>query len=350
MKKFFILLLAAVVATCTAACSRQTVTYSPEKPYWLDKDSYGNTVKVDFSETCLYRVSHKQAQTPNAAVSVEYSDDCVYKTELVAAKYPENGENYCYLLTVTYDMKGKYKAGETEYPFEDLTVYRTYFTWDSGFNFIYSEQKAQSTLPVNAAAAKDDKGNVIAQIAFETTVSYEGNKAETSFAITGGDPSYFALDDGFASTFKKYNKTNYIDANMLAYALRAFDFTPELNYSFTTIDALSNTKHNMQYRVNEATKITAVNLKRNEMYLGDTSFKEDGTLVNGEGKRYDKVLEADAYSVDVRLNETYNGTAMTCVYFADAAVHRHYMYSALNVLPYNLGTLEYTLTEINING
>ncbi|MBQ7164701.1 MAG: hypothetical protein IJR61_05165 [Clostridia bacterium] len=335
MKKLLIALIIFISAFSFAACSRQTVTYSPEKPYWLKKDSYGNSVSAGFSETCRYSVTHKDAETPNANVTAEYSDDCSYTVELTSVKYPADGDSYKYLLTTTYDMRGKYIIGETEYPFEDLTVYRTYFTWDSGFNFVYSEQEAQSTLPVNATGATDDKGNAVCKIGFRTTVTYEGNNATTTFNITEGDPSYFALKDGFSSTFKKYNKNNYIDTNLLSFAVRSFDFADELNYSFSSIDALSNTKHNMQIKVNEATTINAKNLIIENAVVGSKQGDED------------RILNQDAYSVSVKLNETYNGTAMTCVYFKNADTYHHYLYSMSTVLPYSLGSLEYTLVKVD---
>ena len=340
MKKFtfknlLLTVMSAALLVALAGCSLfggQQVVYKPANPYWLSSASFGNVVDRSAYEKCSYELSYKEAATPNADVAVSYLPESSYTTELKADKYNDAD---CYLLTVTYDVRGTYttKADGKTYDFTDLSVSRTYFTWDSGIKFLCSEENAQTTLP-----EKTDGGYDFEKIAYTAKIVYSGNKAQTEFHITEGKPSSFAGKDGATASIKNYNNGNYLDKNVMIFAVRSFDFAEGLNYSFGTVDVLSNSKRSMIFAAaGAATTVNVVNLKHNGV-VGEYGLRDDtGTIFT---------VSAQMYTVNMNLNETYRGTNISATYFEDSERYRHYMYSLTTDLPYGLGRLTYTLTDV----
>ncbi len=342
-----------MMLTMTACGGGQQVTYKPSKPYWLSEADFGNAVNPNAKEVCIYQATYTPAETPNENVTAQFGES-TYKTELTATTYPAENGTACYLLTTTYEINGSYTAkanetdGEETIEFSDTTVGKTYFTWSNGITPIYSEQVAQSTLPVNRSAIKDENGNRFIQISCKTTITYGENDAATTFEIIGDETKYqpyFALPNGFQGNIKNYKSSNYVDSNTLAFFPRSFDFAEELYYSFSSIDVLSNTKHTMALSVSETTTAKLKNLKRNgQLTLGSKVISANGALGEGDEK-YDYILTQSAYSLFIRITETYSGKSMTYKYLESTDYH-HYMYEMQRTMPYNLGTLSYNLTEV----
>ena len=140
---------------------------------------------------------------------------------------------------------------------------------------------------------------------------------------------YFSLSDGETATFKKYNKGNFIDSNMLFFAVRTFNFAEELNYSFSSIDVLNTAKHSMTLSASEVATVdpSAYNIK-----LHGTPTEQNS---------------AEIYKMKIGLNETYSGNSISCSYFSATEKWRHTMFSMEATLPYKLGTLVYTLESLN---
>ncbi len=343
MKKLLVILLSLTTLALAACGNNNTVVYKPEKPYWLHSSSYGNTVNAATDELCCYTVTHDSQAAVNKSVKVEYGAS-TYTTHLTAAKYPDENGTDCYLLTVTYDINGTYTTIEDNpvtVAFNDVTVNKIYFTWDSGIKTIYSEQTAQSTLPANSTATKDKYGNRFITLKYTTTVNYGSKNADTSFKINAdGDEkanmaNYFSLSDGYTATFKKYNKSNFIDANLLAFAARTFDYADGLSYSFQTIDVLANTTHSMALSAGEGSS-SATDLKNLKL---NGAF--EGGMVNE-----DYILKAAAYNLTFAINETYSGNAMICQYINEKPDTYHHMMSSMTTtLPYGLGELNYSLSS-----
>ena len=145
MKKLLLIILSLVTLLSFTACNNNAVVYNPEKPYWLDEKDFGNKV-VTVNETAVYNVTYKPFESPNENVICEFADNntftmTVVDTELDGVK--------CYLMTSTCIVSGSYTAtaNSEKMEFTDTTVNKTWFTWNSGFEFIKSEQEAESTLP-----------------------------------------------------------------------------------------------------------------------------------------------------------------------------------------------------------
>ena len=345
MKKLTAMILAAALILAAAGCNRQTVTYNPVKPYWMNKEAYSNIVDPNINETCIYSVKHIQDETPNTAVKAEYdAENCVYIAALTAEKYPEDGD-YCYLFTETYDISGKYIVGETEYPFRDVSENKVYFTWDSGFRFKYSERTDESTLPVNALGTADERGNTVVKTKAKETVTYTDTDAITTFEALE-NAEYFGSATGSGTTFKKVFNKNYIDYNLLTFALRSFDFAKELNYSFYTVDVITGTKHSMKYTGKGTVSESIKNLLTNGIVQVGVKVRDDDGAFTDEYGKFDTVLSAETFSFSISLSETYSGSPLIVNYFSDTDTFRHYMYKMATNLPFNLGSLEYRLIEI----
>ncbi len=347
MKKFTVLFVVFALSCMMVGCNSQVVTYNPAKPYWLNEGSYSNVVDTSVNEVCVYNVTYSEVASPNQYVKVSY-DESTYTTTLKAEKFPAEKGDYCYVYSTSYDMKGKYTVDGTDYPFHDVTTTKVYFTWDSGFNFKYSERETHTTLPVNASATPDAKGNRVVTTAGKETITYSGSVATTTFeALENAD--YFGLKNGFNGTIKKITSANYVDYNLLNFALRSFDFSTSLSYTFYSADVISNNRHQMRFSSKGTVSENIKNLLKNGVPQFGTQVR-DANGKYGEGEnRYDYVLNAETFSFSVALNETYSGTAITCNYFSDEMNMHHYLYKMETPLPYNMGLLTYTLTEIKTN-
>lgn len=339
MKKFTVVIIAALIAMCSACTGNRSETFDPKIPAWLNESMYGTALDKNFSETLVYDVS----LTPSADAEIGAELSGTYTAMLTAGSYEETD---CYVLETRLEVTGKYTAGGEEKAVNDSDVTKTYFTYSGGFGFLGAEQQATSTLPVNSSGEPDGNGNRFVTISYETTTRYGERDAETTFHIVGDkeaqDP-YFNLDDGFEGKIKKYNRGNYIDRNLLMFFGRCFEYKDSMYYSFSTVDVLANRKTAMRASAlteGEGDAATATkridikNLRKNGSYLGSA---------NGE----DYVLGAkDVFTMNVRIDETYGGNSLKLVYFADAASYHHYLYSAERVMPYSIGTMTYTLKEI----
>lgn len=331
MKKLLLIILSLVTLLSFTACNNNAVVYNPEKPYWLDEKDFGNKV-VTVNETAVYNITYKPFESPNENVICEFADNntftmTVVDTELDGVK--------CYLMTSTCIVSGSYTAtaNSEKVEFTDTTVNKTWFTWNSGFEFIKSEQEAESTLPTNLTASPDKHGNRFIKIKYKTVVVYGDKNAESTFTITGENKetlaNYFSLDDGETHTFKKYNKGNYIDSNMLFFAVRTFNFAEDLNYSFSSIDVLNTAKHSLAL---SASEVTTISPKGYGIKLHSIPTVQEN---------------AEIYKMKISIDETYSGNSITCSYFSETERWHHALFSMESPLPYKLGTLVYTLTSLS---
>lgn len=334
MKKLLLIALTAIIALSFTACGQQPVTYSPANPYWLQEGNYGNVVDKNAKEVCVYDVTFiPHATEPNASLTANFSAG-TYTTELSASTYNDTD---CYLLTSTLDVTGSYNFANKEesdsVEFNDVSVNKTYFTWNNGITPLYSEQNAESTFPTTASGMQDAHGNRFITIKYKSTVTYGEKDATTTFEIVGTEDEiknttpYFALTNGFNGTIKKYNSANYVDSAMLFFAPRSFNFAEGLNYTFSSIALLEHKLHSMTLKTNTAPTVSVnLNLKYNGADITTTET---------------------AYQLDVALNGTYKGQAITATYLENATNLHHFMYKLTTPLLYNTGYLVYTLKEVN---
>lgn len=352
MKKLVSLIAVFALTLSFAGCmGNNTVTYNPEAPYW--QDDTAAAMPATFSEICNYSVDYAPLQEKgNETVSVTLDKSGSYYKTTVA--HDVLGEQSCSVLTVETRMKGEYSVksseeGKTEpeaiFDFDDYSVSKTWFTWNGGIQVIKTVENSESTLPVNAIASEDKNGNRFIKLACKITTEYGDTDALTKVEITGDKEKsapYFSLKDGYEGTFKKYKSTNYVDRNMLAFALRTFNFDKDMTYSFSTIDVLGNKKHTMKYSVSATEPSEAIkNLKQNGTPLGTPYTDESGSGY---------VFSPATFEMKIAVNETYGGTPMVCKYVTGEKkdnFYYHYMYTMTTNIPYSLGTYTYTLTSID---
>ena len=333
LKKFLIIAVS-LMLTMLSACGGNTVTYNPEKPYWLDESEFGSAV-VDKTETCTYNLSFEPTEEKYSNKSVKFNlTEGSFSTTVEKAVY---NDTPCYSYTTTCTVTGEYVVTEGEVKsgtFTDVTTSTTYFLWKQGFQFLYSEQNAQSTLPVNATGVKDKNGNTFITIAYKTTITYGEKDAVATFNILSDKEktaSYFSLKDGAQTTYKKYKKTNYVDSNMLYFVPRTFNFAEGLTYTFSSIDVLNSTKHSMKLSVSTEKASETISLEDSGLKISGAPATENLTI----------------YNLVVGINETYSGASVNCQYAEKTDTWHHVMYKMKTSLPYSMGYLVYTLTEFD---
>jgi len=333
LKKFLIIAVS-LMLTLLTACGGNTVTYNPEKPYWLDVNDFGSAV-IDMTETCKYNLSYEGVEETHSNKSIKFNlSSGSYVTTVKKDVY---NDKPCYSYTTTCTVTGEYtvtEGGASSGTFNDTTTSTTYFLWNEGFHFLYSEQSAQSTLPVNASGAEDKNGNTFITIAYKTTVTYGDKDAVATFSILSDKEktaSYFSLKDGAQTTYKKYKKTNYVDSNMLYFVPRTFNFAEGLTYSFSSIDVLNSAKHSMRLYADS-------NKPSETIALADSGLKINGAPATEN---------LTVYNLEVGINETYSGASVTCQYAEKTDAWHHVMYKMKTSLPYGMGYLVYNLTEFD---
>jgi len=334
LKKFFALFICLITVLSFASCRQQEVkTYTPDKAVWLPSGAAIESIPADFKETCTYSVKLVAGDDVNKNVAANYDTTrSTLTTTIETVKYPDENGQLHYLYTTTYDMYGSYTAKEGSVEFHDVTVNKTYFTWSGGIVPVYSEQTVQSTVPTLANGKKDEHGNVFSSLNYKVSITY-GEEAETKFEILGTDEEkaknapYYSLKNGHTSTIKRYNKNNYVDVNTLFLFPRCFgQYSAELSYYFSTVDVMGNALHSMS-------------LIADSTVAADTSFI---TTSDGMGLG----ASTDSCIMEITLNETYTGSSITCQYLNNVSSAHNYLYELTTALPYNMGSLVYTLSSV----
>ena len=350
MRKFISLLAVfAVLLSATGCSSNNVVTYNPVAPYW--QDDISSALTSTYSEVCTYSVDYAPLEERGniyLTLTID-SENSYYKTTVKPATL---GETSCALFTAETKVKGVYtvkntdetqKTPEMTYEFDDYSVSKTWFNWNGGIHVLKTEEKLESSTPVVANGAEDKNGNRFVKLACTITTEYGDQDATTKLEITSDEStaSYFSLADGYEGTFKKYKSSNYVDRNMLAFALRSFDFAKDLSYSFSTIDVLGNKKHSMKYTCSSSETAEEIkNLKENGVVLGKENTDESGSFFS---------FSPATYEMKIAVNETYGGTPLYCKYITGEKKDKyyyHYLYTMKTNIPYSLGTYTYTLKNI----
>ncbi len=342
MNKIFKKCCLALACLLLAGCGtgQQQKTYTPTFHNWRHGDAA-------FKETCTYSVTYKpfaDAEHANKSITVEYYPESAL-TVTVETVSGEAEHNADYKLTAVYALNGKYKltSGAKTLEFEDRVTNTVWFCVKSGvFAPVRSEQHAVSTVPTGANPS--DPATAFATLDYHYSIDYSDDEASSEFVLDDkSDAAYFNLADGEKKTADLGN--NFVDINMLFFFPRALEQEAAVSYSFTTIDVLGGTvSHNMAVA---GQSLDAVGLKNVVLTPSSVGYLGSAEIKDGEPTG-DYVLSANALTLNVGLNETYNGSPITCTYIANKNYY-NYMSRMETALPFSIGSLVYDLARVELS-
>lgn len=344
-----------------AGCSGNAKNYAPTNSNWYTGTSYKGIqpsfIKSDdnpdyTAEVIEYDVTFSQYDG-NSSYSVDYTDGS-YKTEFFAEEYswkdnPVYAEDkteilYCYKTQMNISVQFTLKStGEKTEVFKDGTTTVAYFR-AAGKNLqpVYSYQKIVSHSPANATASGMDGLYKAVDVVYENFYDF-GCTEVTSFTTENPAENY-KRDE---SSLKEYTglgnlKYSFFDNNSLYIAVRSMKLSSSLSQRICLFNAAAG-------------GISEYGVTGTDTALGETEYsaisaelEENGLFTPDPEKDNDKV---PAVAVNISyVGGDLSGTTQTVWYAAitdaDKNVGRATMLKLSVPLSYGLGTLNYTLKEI----
>lgn len=312
MKKIFILTaLILTAALALAGCSGGTPSLTLE-----------TTWGKNFTETAGYEITFEESddESPTGATFKFTSGE--YNVVFNSVK-EENSTTY--ELKTTTKVSGVYTYNGEEKPFEDSIETLARFKGVTQYSLFptYSEKTVKSTGMVENKGRYELKSYDI-----KTSTEYDADKKTAKVSLHSKNPETgeYNLPVGeldTARTFKKLGKTSYFDNETILYVIRAMSLKEGFTASFRTIDALSQNLTELGVAVAEKNSLT-----------------EESFNVNGESKN------VNVLKVSIGINSTMAGAGFEGFYAQSAENQdgaRRMLYRLKSPMPYNLGTLVYTL-------
>lgn len=359
MKRRFGVLAATLAAGCAvvisgcAGCSGCAATKNIAA---LNSNWYANTgykkiqpTFVDQNEEIItYKVTQDIATALNDSYSVRYSDG-TYKTTFYATAfdktkyaateyadaYPENLTVYYYKTELNIG-KVTFKVGDDERDFEgDKVITECYFlSVEDYLRPLYSHEEIKSTSPAAYNVKSIDEAYVEHEYEYTTYYSYDGAYAKTVY--NNGKEN---IEKPVVQLSKSDNTV--FDANALNVAVRASRLSPDLSQTISLYTPSGNLQN---YAVRGGT-----------LDLGSERLKIESELIENKLFVPEKDDEGNNKPIDtVAVGVTYGGDL--------SGVAQIYWFAAINnnknnrgratmlkmsvPVPYSLGTLNYTLDNI----
>ena len=295
------------------------------------------------AEEIVYTVKHDKETAINTTYSVDYSDG-TYTTKFYATKfnktlidneykdgYPEESITvYCYETELDVPEVTFTVGDKTSEPFHNSIKTVSYFTdVNEHLRPLYSKQIVNMASPAEYQVNSLDEAYVTVDQTVETSYNYEGTAAKT--VITGNDAKEF-VTNGLGDT-----DNSLVDVNGLNIAVRAM----QLSESFTQVISVYSPAGKLQNYA-FAGSSAALSEKDRTDYEEILSGKE--LYVKGEDKSLHTVC------VTATLNSDMKGVSQK-YWFAAIDNARNNTGRATMVkmsvpIPFNLGTLNYSLKEI----
>lgn len=349
---------AIVVSGCAgcagcAGCGGSTKNIAALSSNWYSNTSYKKIqptfVDSEYKEIISYKVSQDLSTALNDKYSVSYSggkytttfyatafDKSKYADEEYADSYPDNLTVYYYKTELTFDSV-TFKVGSDEKSFSgDKVVTECYFTSvEERLRPLYSHEEIKSVSPASKNPKKIDDAYIERDYEYTTYYSYNGEYAKT--VVNDGTGN---VEKPVARLSKAENTV--FDANSLNIAVRA----SKLSKDFTQAISVYTPSGNLQ---NYSLQGGYIALGDSERGIIEQEMIENKLFVpekDGEGK--DKPM--DTVAVGVRYGGELSG--VTPIYWFAAITNnknnrgRATMVKMSVPVPYSLGTLNYTLEEI----
>lgn len=355
---------AATLAGCggcsgCAGCSGNTAASTVTSSNWFTGTSYKG-IQPSFimdenhpeytSEKILYDVSFDNSAASNSSYSVDYKDGS-FSTEFYATRY--NWQNsyegyksedselvYCYKTRLSVSVKYSLKSGEESEWFADGVETESYFR-PAGKNLqpVYSKQVIKSTSPNKQKAKSLADAYKSIDAVYENYYSRDCKEVTSVIKEAGKDEQTKTYG------FNKVKNTLF-DNSSLYIAVRSMKLTADYSQTVSLFSPAADGVSS--YTISGTTKELA---ERKEV---SAKLAEKGLYVpKTVDENGNPVEDAGINSVAMNINYTGGsliGTTQTVWYAAidnpDNNTARATMLKLSIPLSYNLGTLNYTLKEV----
>ncbi len=315
MKKLLIAITS--ILLCLAlltGCSQQVFTLGGS--YFLDDSTNLSVGQID--ETSVYNVDFVAKE--NSAVQLSLSSG-TYTTHLFTSSYEGTK---CYEYSTVLDTVGSFKISDKETPFTDKVETVVYFLGvDNSLKPLYSKRtvKAHSVIPTT-------EGYSVEYYEYELETKYDNDTATINFAPNvQASTGHYDLSNGEHKFDKIYEKP-YFDNEMMLISMRAMDLNASYTAKFTTIDALSNTKREMQLTPNAETPSETLEI----------TYTNSGEKIN----------KVETFKYGLAIAGTFTGSAIILNYAGRTHPKEGQRLIRMQVeAPLSMGTFTYTITSVD---
>lgn len=323
INKFFLILMAAVLAFSVSACTSNQKTYSLlSGSYWLSDPSVSEVGAVN--ETCVYDISFLP-QDDDTPVKAEITGTLT--TTLTRETY---NDTPCYKFTAKVNTTGKYIFGQNEYPVEDEMSSECYFLGMSDKLFPLASSKTVNGL------TPQKTGDVFTfhRVAYSVSTVYDYKNGKATVTVTPDDRSEKGYEVPKSErTYEKLSaKNTYFDNESLFMIARSCNLEAGFSARFTSIDALSG-------KANVLTLSVDTSAASKEISLSDYTL--DGVTQGTE--QSPKKITCD--NVQIAISDTFSGNPLLLSYASDNA-NRKRLIEMTTYLPYLAGKLNYRLKSV----
>ena len=281
---------------------------------------WGKTV----NETLTYNITFEAPSTP-AEGGISFSLEEGKYTSTIESS---SSDEYAFEVRTETVVKGSYTVNGQTTPFTDTTNTLVRFKGVTQYSLfpVYSEKKAKNTTVVN-----DSGSYVLKSYDILSTTTYDLNEYTAVVTVKGKNESTGEYDQKvgnipLSKTFKKLDNYNFFDNEMLTYAIRAMEIGEGFSASFATIDPYSSSLTELSASAPSENAVTEMTFN-----------------VNGQDSAL-KVLQ-----INVALTDTMRGSDILCYYALndDSNDYKSRLYMLKTSLPFKMGTLVYTLSELS---
>ena len=353
--------MAATIAGCggcssCASCNRNATSNTLTRSNWFTGTSY-NGIQPSFveghekfsKEQITYDVTYDNKDANNAFVELEYSNG-KYTTEFYAKKYdwgnvaipvgyaPENPKDetvYYYRTELTISVKYTMKTGDkASKEFDDHVVTESYFrAAGKALQPVYSRQEIKSTSPASYQPATLEEAYKEIDVVYENFYNYSFTRV-TSVTTENGQSEKKEIED-----LHKLDHTLF-DNSSLYIVVRSMKLSSNLSETVSLFSA------------------AAGGIDKYAIIGSDAPLSEDESVLQSYTSKLSAkgLFEGDGNVKTTAVNIGYaggdlHGTSQTVWYASitddDYNVSRATMLKLSVPISFSLGTLNYTLSEVN---
>ena len=316
-------------------------SYPGIQPSFIVEDGY-----ADYAERLEYGVAFEKPESANSSYSVNYSDG-EYTTEFYAVRFDWNGGKtldregfradekevlYCFKTLLKIKVQYELKNGDKSEVFEDSVETESYFrAAGKSLQPVYSYRRTVSASPAGYSASAVDEAYEKIDVTYENY--YDRECKNVIYFINGEEQDAVELDDLSNTLF---------DNDYLYIAIRSMTLTE--NFS-KQISLFSGSNGLDDYTVSGSSKT----LSENEIKQVSAALEKKGLFKPQEDATTVRTVAAD---INIASGK-FQGTTQTVWYAAlpenkdSDNVSRSTLLKISIPVPYNLGTLNLTLSKVN---
>ncbi len=312
-KLSFLVIICSVIFVLSACSSSATVSFDSN---W-NKDTSIRKISSSINEKMTYTVSYTEPENPSSDLKIE-SMTGTYTTQLTSV-IPEGKEEYYYKLDTRLDVAVKYNDSDEVY--NDWTETSCIFSnIDRALYPLQSERKVYSHTPTTKSS------KTVMNYSVKTT--YEDGNANVISVDNGVDHP----TEEYA-TIKDITKLGYytFDNEQLIFALRGFNLEEQnFQLNLSIVDSLGGDRKTMYLSTKESVEKEYSNINWNN----ERTFDNEKITTNVAQLSYSSTMKGTTkeYHIAKKISNEFN-------------TYRNVLLKIVSPMAYNLGTINYDLTE-----